>query len=47
MNGSKFYTEAVDSSDLRVYSNGRRALDVRYKSYRKERWWGVQVIMPE
>ena len=37
MIGNKFYTEAADSSDLRVYSSGRRALDVRYESYRKER----------
>ncbi len=30
---------------LRV--SGRRALYVRYEPYRKERCWGVQVIMPE
>jgi hypothetical protein len=26
---------------------GRRAHQVRYKPYRKERWWGLVVIMPE
>jgi hypothetical protein len=26
---------------------GRRAHQVRYKAYRKERWWGLVVIMPE
>ena len=47
MNGSKYYTEAVDVQSLRASYVGRRALYVRYKPYRKERWWGVQVIMPE
>ena len=47
MNGSKFDTEAMGMRRLRATSFGRRALDIRYKPYRKERWWGVQVIMPE
>ena len=42
MNGSKMNTEAVESNKI-----GRRALYERYKPYRKERWWLVQVIMPE
>ena len=42
MNGSKPDTEAVESARI-----GRRALKNRHEPYRKERWWGVQVIMPE
>ena len=42
MNGSKPDTEAVESVMI-----GRRALEIRYKPYRKERCWGLQVIMPE
>ena len=44
MIGSKHGTEAVGSL---FGASGRRALYVRYKPYRKERCWGVQVIMPE
>ncbi len=44
MIGSKHVAEAVGSL-ARV--SGRRALYVRYKPYRKERWWGLVVIMPE
>ena len=45
MIGSKYYTEAVGCTLIRC--SGRRALYVRYEPYRKERCWGVQVIMPE
>ena len=44
MNGSKFDTEAVECQAIDI---GRRALWIRYKPYRKERWWGLVVIMPE
>jgi hypothetical protein len=47
MNGSKYYTEAIGVVILRDRASGRRALYVRYKPYRKERWWGLVVIMPE
>ena len=47
MNGSKFDTEAMGIGRLRATQFGRRALDIRYKPYRKERWWGQEVIMPE
>ena len=42
MNGSKHDTEAVESAMI-----GRRALKIRYEPYRKERWRGLQVLMPE
>ena len=44
MIGSKHIAEAVD---LPARASGRRALYGRYKPYRKERWWGLVVIMPE
>ena len=45
MNGTKHDTEAVDidSQD----ASGRRALHGQIQAYGKERWRGLQVIMPE
>ena len=40
------YTEAADCISFGLRS-GRRALQIRYKPYRKEWWRGLQVIMPE
>ncbi len=40
MYGSKQNTEAA-----KPFMVGRRAFLVRYKPYRKERWWGEEVLM--
>lgn len=43
----KPWVQQILKRKFRDALRGRRALYVRYKPYRKERCWGVQVIMPE
>ena len=47
MNGSKFYTEAMDSRNLRVSSSGRRASRDRPKGHGRRAPDEARVIMPE